>query len=405
VPGNPPSLYSTVLLRGVNNRLHFEECRFIEFGNHAISHLFNAKTSFNLVVTNCFFAEGGARDVALLDIDGAAVSGISSGSRIVNNVIDKCYRGLEVEGAYEGTITNVLIEGNVITNCYGAGIMLFATDHLGLKRPETYSDIRILKNVISEMYPHPESDPYITWGLQLLGGENLVIAGNRVKNGRLGMGIEISSLQMPLRNVVIASNVVENVRFRGIQLYNFSSLENATIVSNTVRLVGDEGILMNGKNIHCASNVVEDSAWVGERASITLHGAGENGLITDNTVRNSNTNYSDYGIWLLGAKNTLLYGNTFALTPGGAIRDGGTNTTVLAKVLAVERTNSVVALKVGGFPGREYRVEVSPDLTNWTTVTNKTCAETAWFNVEYLAPPVRVNPNAYFRVASVEAGD
>ena len=69
-------------------------------------------------------------NVADLDVDGAAVSGISSGSRIVNNVIERCLRGIEVDGIYDGTITNVIIEGNYITNCYSVGIMVFATCHL-----------------------------------------------------------------------------------------------------------------------------------------------------------------------------------------------------------------------------------------------------------------------------------
>ena len=53
-------------------------------------------------------------------------------------------------------IGNVLIEGNLITNCYAAGIMLFATDHYDLKRPDSYSDIRIINNKISDIYPHPD---------------------------------------------------------------------------------------------------------------------------------------------------------------------------------------------------------------------------------------------------------
>ena len=409
--GNRPSvpdegefrLFSTVLLRGTNYQLHFERCRIIGFGNHGISHLYSAKRSFNMVVTNCYFADGGDGEVAVLDEDGAAVSGISSGARIVNNTVDRCFRGFEIEGVYNGQITNVVIEGNIITNCYGSGVMLFATDHLGLARRDSYSDIRIINNRISNIRPHPEYAPYprIVLGMILLGGERVLIANNIVETGSPAIGIWVGALQGGVKDVQIVSNTVRNIHLRGIQVTDGGKgLEDAIIAYNTIHDTGDEGILLAGKNIHCYSNIVENTAFVGERASISLMGGSANAVITDNVIRNRDLTFSDYGVWLFaGTTNTVIYGNTFALVPS-AIRNDGSGNRVQPKIHSMGNIGSTMTIQASGLPGTNYRLERSTDLGSWNRVAEVTCPTSTSFEFEFAIDPSRLTPNQYFRVLS-----
>lgn len=410
--GADDSLFSTIQLRGTNNRLHFENCRITSFGNHGISHLYSQKTSFNMVVTNCYSADGGDGNYSFLGEDGAAISGISSGAKIVNNKIERCFRGIEVEGVFEQTITNVLIEGNIMTNCHSLGIMLFATDHWGLNQPQSYSDIRIINNRVSNMYVHPDSRPnHFMWGIWLLGGTKLLIAGNRIDNEKLHpwqVGISVTSTQMAVDDVVITSNIVENVTLRGIQVYQdlTNELRNAIVKGNKVTVAGDEGILLNGKNIECSGNHIEDTAWQEQRASIVVynHFLGSEGVtISDNVIRNVNGGYSDYGIWLQGGPtNCMVYGNTFSNVPLGAIRDDGVNSAILPKIKSMEKGDAAVNLTLTGTPGTVYQLQASFDLSTWMLVRDLTCPSSGVFTSEYVANPSRfaVRPT-FFRVASV----
>ncbi|HEX7860591.1 MAG TPA: right-handed parallel beta-helix repeat-containing protein [Verrucomicrobiae bacterium] len=396
-------LYTMVLLRGQNDSIQFDACRFVGFGDHAISHLFGAKTSVNLLVTNCYFADGGALTVPILGVDGAAISGISSGSRIVNNKFENLLRGIEVEGVYDGTITNVLIQGNTITDCYGVGIMVFATCHLGFSEVHRYRDVRIINNVVSNMFWHPQLGPYVTYGILVWGGEKMLVAGNRVEQGRLGMGIDVSAVQRGMKDVTVVSNLVQDFRFRGIQVYAANEpLDGGLIQGNIVRRVGDEGIKMKGNRLECRDNIVEDTAYADIRASIALEG-GTNGVISDNTITNSSAAWSECGIWLKGTTNTVVYGNTFHQVPGGAIKDEGINTKTLPKVRSLRRRNTAYELAVAGLPGVPYFLEVSSDVKTWTAVTNKVASETGLLNLGHTVPPG--SPCTFFRISSGTSTD
>jgi hypothetical protein len=401
-------LFSTVQLRGVNDGLVFDSCRFVEFGNHAISHLWGPKRSYNLVVTNCYFADGGDGDgVPILNEDGAAISGIPSGSRIVNNRIERCFRGIEVEGAFGEWVTNVVIEGNVISECHSVGIMVLATDPAGENRPERYSDIRILNNQITNSYPHPDYTVRTQYGMMICGGEEIQIIGNRIEGAPRGIGLWVGSPMMDLVSCQIISNEVRSVAGRGIQVWQFNtnSLSNIIVKQNRIIRAVEEGILLNGSGIECLDNVIENSASGGVRGAIKLEnlnlGSSEV-LIADNIVRNGSTNYASYGIWLAGgATNTLIYGNSFEAVKTEGIRDEGVNSTILGKIKEVEKRESVWSFMVSGKPRDAYRLEVSHDLQTWGVVQTNTCPEDGVFEMEYMADPPRVSPKGtFFRVVS-----
>jgi hypothetical protein len=111
-----------IMLYSQNEKLAFENCSFLDFGNHAISQLWGVKESTDVVIRNCFFADGGDR----VRGDGAAVSGIGSRWLIESNRVERCLFGFEIEGQW-GTNQNITIRKNTIVNPRGSGIVIFST--------------------------------------------------------------------------------------------------------------------------------------------------------------------------------------------------------------------------------------------------------------------------------------
>lgn len=376
-PKIPPDgpLFATVLLRAENRRLRFENCRFTGFGNHGISHLFGPKWSFDTVVTNCYFADGGDGEThSDLVEDGAAISGISPGSLIMSNFIERCYRGIEIEGAFGYPVTNVAIHGNTTTNCHTFGIMLFGTG----SEPHEYEDIRITGNRILDMRNDPNATPFPRYGfgIWLGAGQSVTIAGNFVDGFDYGGGISVMSAFLPSRSIVVASNVVRNVSLRGIQVYQQYSnvLEDASIFANRVELTGDEGILLNGRNISCVSNTVIDCGWSWTRAGILVENeylGSSSALLQDNQVRSSAEPITTYGISIGdGARGALLTGNLFTNLAGDAILDRGADTQVIPKIISIQDLEGAVAVTFTGKPSVWRNLQFTRDFRTWTTVAN-----------------------------------
>lgn len=368
------SLFSTVLLRAENEGLHFENCRFIAFGNHGISQLFGPKWSHNTVITNCYFADGGDGETEPLGEDGAAISGISSGSLIANNYIERCYRGIEIEGAFGFPVTNITIRGNTVTNCHTFGIMLFGTGAEG----HEYSDITIVDNKILNMQNDPTVQPYprFGFGIWLTAGENVVVANNLVDGFDFGGGISVTSAFLPVRDIVVASNTVKNVALRGIQVYQqySNSLENASIRGNRAVDCGDEGILVNGKGIECVGNIVEDCGYSGIWAGIQIaneHLGSSQVSLVDNSVRNTAQSITAYGVGIeAGARDTFLIGNLFSSLASNAILDRGLNTKILPKIISIKDLDGMVSVTFTGRPSVRRNLQFSRDYQTWTTITN-----------------------------------
>lgn len=363
-------LFSTILLRGSNDSVMIDSCRFESFGNHGISHLYDAKRSYNMTVSNCYFADGGDGGDEVTWEDGAAVSGISSGSKIVNNTIERCFRGIEVEGAYQGAaITNVLIQGNVLRDCYTLGIMLFGTG----SSVSDYADIKILNNRIENMRNHPDYPRYSS-GIWISGGQGVDITGNTVSGNSSGGGIGMNSGALPVKGVRIFSNVVENVVTQGIcatQNENWA-FENAVVELNKVMSAGEQGIVLNGQQILCRSNHVENSGWRGEFGGIEMLHAfkgSKNNSILDNRIVNTTNRFTARGVWIKpGAVETYLGGNVFANMPNPGILDEGTNTIVHPKILGISEESNGLQVTVSGHPQKSGRLEESTDLQTWGTL-------------------------------------
>jgi hypothetical protein len=384
-------LYSTVLLRGFNDTLYFDGCRFTGFGNHAISHLYEGKRSYNMVVTNCYFADGGYGGGEIIPEDGAAISGISSRSLIVNNVIERCFRGIEIEGAYQGSVvTNILIQGNVLRNCYTLGIMLFGTGSL-----ETdYADIKIRNNRVLDMQNHPDY-PRHSFGIWISAGLDVEITGNEVIGNRSGGGISMNSAALPVKRALVARNYVSNALTQGIVAtqHGNNTFDSVVVEQNKVVLTGEHGILLNGSGIMCRSNYVENSGWralygVMANGGIEMNHqylGSTNSYILDNRVLNTTNQYSLHGVWIRpGATGTVIAGNLFTNMPRAGIQDEGVATVVLPKILDLTLAEDTVGILVSGYPRKNHVVEGTSDFQNWQTQSSFVAPNDAGIRIEII---------------------
>ena len=402
------SLFSMILFRSFNDHVLIDNCRFIGFGDHAISQLYAGKRTHYMTVSNCYFSDGGDGEMEFVLLqDGAAISGIGSNAKIINNRIERCFVGIEIEGAWSYPITNILIEGNVLTDCHDFGIVIFATG----TPPHVYRDITIANNTITNLLSSPDVNPYPRsgFGIWLTGGEDLKVIGNTIDTAGYAGGISVMSNFLPARNILVSGNTVKNVRLGGIQVvqYGINSLENAKIEKNSVTGTGDDGILLAGNNIQCHRNTVTDAGWAWTFAGIRAT-RGDSILITDNSIANlAGSHYSEHGIWIgSGATNVTLSGNTFSLVP--PIRDDSGASLILPKILTLTPFRNHSFLTISGKPGVNHFLEFSQDLFAWEVVGSGICSTNGMLEVHYPIeePDISTNHNgSFFRIRADDSQD
>ncbi|MGV3773704.1 MAG: hypothetical protein ACO1QB_12440 [Verrucomicrobiales bacterium] len=385
VPAPNPNLelYSMIHLEGTNTSIHINECRFVGFGNHGISNLLGPKTSYKMVVSNCYFADGGNDETPILSEDGAAISGISSGSIITNNFIERCFRGIEVEGAFPGyPVTNVLIANNLLTNCQTTGIMLFGTGG----DPGGYSDIKIIGNKIFNVN-NPAPKPYQLYSASIwLGaGNDLHLVGNTIEGNDNGGGISIMANFLPIRNVVVKSNVIKNVQLRGIQVLSQAfSLSNAIVEHNRIEYAADQGIWIAANQASCVGNYISNSSWTINTANILI--SGNNLEVADNRLDNKDLTFADHGIWIgAGSTNGIIYGNSFTNVSKESIRIDGNEIIVHSKISKIVKAEGELSLTISGVPEAEHLIWSSSDQQEWTHAGAAICPKEGIF--EFKLPP------------------
>ena len=202
-------IFSMIQLRGGNTDILVSECRFENFGDHGVSHLWDPKLSERVTVRDCVFKDGGDLDVPGLSIDGAAVSGIGSRWKILNNYVVGCVRGFEVENSGENVITDVLIEGNTLVDIKDLGVMLFATNGDGNK----YRSIKIQNNSFDDFNYAPGS----ATAIRLAGGTDILVQGNTIR-GMARQGISFVSIQGSISDLQINGNSISYIGNNGIVL-------------------------------------------------------------------------------------------------------------------------------------------------------------------------------------------
>lgn len=308
IPSEPVQLFSMILLRGTNAHLSFVRCRFVGFGDHAISQLWGPKTSRFVTISECEFVEGGSGGVPGLGADGAAVSGIGSHWRIAGNRVIDCVRGFEMENAGSNTVEVVDIVGNTLTGVADSGVMLFSANPVG----ERFTDLNISGNNFKDFLDANGSATAIS----LAAGKRVKIQGNIVHR-MARQGIALASVDGALLDVTMADNLVSEVGNNGIAIEKGAyPLANLSVVNNRCSLGGEAGIRVTD----VADAVIAGNVCYNNGLYVVAAGLEVAGTNASNPIVRANTCYDtqeqktqDYGIWIKTGVNGAVLRNNVCL--------------------------------------------------------------------------------------------
>lgn len=296
------TLFSMINLRGTNSHITVQGCRFIDFGNHGVSHLRIPQDSTFVSVLNNHFENGGDSTNPSLIIDGAAISGIGSDWIIQGNTIRNCLRGIEIEG--QSVHRRILIADNILSDIWNHGIMLYPSSGIA----ENYSDIIISGNTISgaNPKPYPVADGN---GILVRGGHRISIVNNIVGPSLSYAGIEVMSLTAEIVDCIITGNRVHGQKRRGIQIVqrNFTN-RNCLVQGNLVTQCFDRGIIISGQNHMVIDNKVSDcSPYAGIGIHVYLESPAWGP--TEHIFLNGNMSHDNkYGIVIANGVDEVLEG-------------------------------------------------------------------------------------------------
>lgn len=283
--GQTPENYALVQLAGTNRDLTFQRCQFRHF-MHGLSHLHGEKTSVRITVRDCVFEDGGDTRHPVLEVDGAAISGIGSHWLVENNDLLECARGIEIENtAKTNLITGVVIRGNRLLAVRNLGIMAF----LGLAPAGTLqqSHHQILDNLIVGKKPRhrfPDGQPVPILGLSINGGIGWQIRGNSVVHADYA-GISLYASQADVADCLVSDNRVTGTTGRGIQILARPPLRlmRVAVHHNVVSDCVDRGILLAGETVVASGNVVDQVAVAGMAVGTDSQPAGDT-LLSANVI-------------------------------------------------------------------------------------------------------------------------
>jgi hypothetical protein len=259
-------LFSMIRLDDVNRDIAVIRCRFVDFGNHAISHLWGPKLSTSVMISGCHFENGGAMNVPGLGFDGAAVSGIGSNWKIVENTVINCVRGFELENSGSNIVQDVLIRGNTLVDIKDLGVMLFATNRDG----EKFRRIVIRDNHFRDFQHLPGS----ATAIRLAGGSQITVSGNHVENISR-QGLSFVSAQGSIQDLLIEGNTILRTGNSGIALWTSNhSIQRVAIRGNHIGLCGEAGIRARDvANLTISDNLCFNNGDSLAAAGIEIHGA------------------------------------------------------------------------------------------------------------------------------------
>jgi len=304
-PGSDPpeqGLYCMINFGGTNKNLTVRNCRFTNFGDQGVAHLYGDKTSSFVTVEGCYFRNGGTAHHPELGVDGAAVAGIGYGWSVINNQIENCSRGIEIEGMGPSRQSKIIIAHNILHDIWQEAICLFATSMAS----SNYTDIMVQGNVISGKAELPDG-VLVQTGIDFQGGERITISDNIVSDMPQGLfGIAVNSGWADIRDCVIRGNIVRNIGGRGIQLARLRSntVESCVVSGNHVQACSDRGIIVSGTRHLITGNL-----------SHSNHGSGIEVYVetatTDRNTISGNVCYGNtYGVSVMtNATNTRLSEN------------------------------------------------------------------------------------------------
>lgn len=251
ITGQPNDLFALINLIGPCSEIRVRDCRFLDFGNHAISQLNGPKLARNVTVSDCFFRNGGNAAHPVLKDDGACVSGIGSQWTVRNCTAVDCLRGFEIEGGQTlSEFQQIAIRDNRLQRMQGTGIMIFGS----VGAESRFRDITIAGNFIDGLLENNRSQ-YGSVGILCQAGHSLTISGNTCRSFQRS-GISVDCL-IPgaMAAVRIIDNTSSDCLWRALQV---SGTEKAIISGNVLGKAYDTAtvLLPEGTHFDKLSNTV-----------------------------------------------------------------------------------------------------------------------------------------------------
>jgi hypothetical protein len=351
-------VFCVIFLRFHNKDITFENCKFLRYGDQAISHPWGVRESEYVTVRNCYFFEGGDTNTFLNGQDGSAVSGIGSHWLIESNKVENCLFGFEIESPF-GACHNTVIRNNMLLGTLNIGIPIFADSG----KSSDYTDIDISNNLFQGSRGYTQ--------ILIGGGERINITSNVIDKCD-GYGITANTDWTPIKDVVIRSNSVYRAGFTGIQVYEFGGLTatGVRIESNSVTLAGLSGIFISGSNLTVSGNVLLDNGWqAGAYAGIQVDNTSQSVDIRGNTIANRDPRlFQDYGVWVRpGARSVLIGPNEFDANVTAAIFDETAQAQVESRITSfkVSLAPSKATGEIFAAPETSWQLQHSSDLKAW----------------------------------------
>lgn len=228
---------------------------------------------YNIGSTNCQYVTNA---VSPPYVDGTAISGLGSDSRIVNNRFEDCFRCVEWDDVANSVYNHsgMVVANNFMTNTFDTSIFTYSPQ----TNATTLRDIQIMGNTIYQCqdargvnsHTWPGAGNRFDYGIKLDVGKNVVIADNIIR-GVHDYSIVLSSAA-PVENVSIKGNVIEgntgttttNSNNGGILIQdlgradNYNQIKGVTITGNTIRNLGNRAMHLSGYDVNVVGNTVKD---------------------------------------------------------------------------------------------------------------------------------------------------
>lgn len=272
----PGRYYALILLHGTNRGHQFDDIIGQDSGDHILAHLAGPRTVFDTKVTNCKFYRCGQMIPGSPWPDGVAVGLGGYGNTIAGNYFEECNRCVEVEsGDFPNDNTeaiNISIVDNKIYHPWAHPILITP-----LRPRFVYGKMIISRNHIQGWGHDPKPDFGGRWapnGIWITGTQSAVITENVISDLWDAIAIQVQSAGGPIRNVVIANNILTNIGRTGVSLTvedykkqgvlpeNFP-VEYCQIHHNQINDCQGRAIWLSGDYNLVESNVIVDSDYAG----------------------------------------------------------------------------------------------------------------------------------------------
>lgn len=266
---------------GTNKNLSVIGCSILNATDQGIT---SSRKLYGLLVDGCYFYNIGVTNVAYVSgavqppfVDGTAVSGGGSDTRIVNCRFEDCFRCIEWDNVLASTEihSGMFVANNFITNCFDTSIFTFSP------QTNTYplTDITITGNTIhhctdarginSHTWPSTNGTRFDA-AIKIGVGKNVVIQGNSIRHVH-DYPITVTGNSL-CENLIISDNVIEghtgtsttNSNNGGIWIAdtgradNYNQVKGVLIANNLIRNLGNRGMILSGYNVNVVGNSILD---------------------------------------------------------------------------------------------------------------------------------------------------